>query len=145
MANDLHKRKLQEATLKIKRDAHADGYAEGYEDGYQAAVKEMTEFAGGAEVSAPKKVRSDRIRDDYRPKIPRGVAAKLAREVLQSIAPRAAGPTEVMHMIKRDKEMEIPFTTVRRGFDQLQRDGEIEEVEDTKTWRLVTQGIRTVK
>jgi hypothetical protein len=132
-------------TLKQQLRAQLDAAirkakAEGYEAGYEAAVRDLSEAAAaGVTVASVPKVASD-----YVPKPPRGTNAKIVLEVLRSIAPRAAGPTEIIAIVKKVKGIEMPFTSVRHAIEQLEKQkGEIEQVGDTKTWRVVVKNSET--
>jgi len=114
---------------------------EGFKAGYEAAVRDLSEAAAGGVTTAPASTAADDV-----PKPPRGTNAKLVLEVLQSIAPRAAGPTEIINIIKQTKGMKIPFTSVRHAINQLERkQREIEQIDDTKTWRVIAKKPRTHK
>ena len=68
----------------------------------------------------------------------RGTNAKLVETVLQAIAPRAARPTEIRKTIQREQGLAIPFTSIRHALGQLEARRTIEQVANSKTWRIVT-------
>jgi hypothetical protein len=114
--------------------------AEGFQAGYEAAVRDLSK-AAAAGVPAPP---HSKVATDYVPKPPRGTNAKIVLEVLRSIAPRAAGPTEILATVKKSKGIEMPFTSVRHAINQLEKKkGEIEQVDDTKTWRIVAKNSKS--
>ena len=111
---------------------------EGFQTGYKTAVRDLS-AAAGVPTSPDSKVSTD-----YVPRPPRGTNAKIVLEVLRSIAPRAAGPTEIIATVKRLKGIDMPFTSVRHAIEQLEKKkGEIEQVDDTKTWRVVAKNSRS--
>ena len=137
-----------EATRKLdqaRREAYAEGYA--------AAVQDLTDITSGkssktvvpALRAAPspsdngkaKSGSSARLRDDFVPRMPSAVADNIVEDALRSVAPRAVGPTELLHILKKSGGSILPFTTLRRSLDRLTKQGLVEEVAGTKTWRHV--------
>lgn len=135
MGADFNRRRLQEVIAKIRREAHS----EGYDEGYQAALRDLGEIAGSPHAPAP-------IDDDsYKPRGSRRLAESSVLAILKDNAPRPVGPTEALHIAKKERGEEFSFTTYRRAFRSLEEQGVIEEVSGTKTWRLVSNGLRSVK
>jgi hypothetical protein len=81
-----------------------------------------------------------------RPLIPRsqrpqrGTNAKLIEEVLQAIAPRSARPTEIRDALKREKGVDMAFTSIRHALGQLEARHAVEQVANSKNWRFVAGG-----
>jgi hypothetical protein len=42
-------------------------------------------------------------------------------------------------LVKRVKSLDMPFTSVRHALNQLEKKGEIEQVDETRTWRVVSK------
>lgn len=138
---------LQEQVEAIRREAFAEGY--------RAAMEAIREVAGrtpeaakpqAAAVKAPRPARRQGLRRRTPAKPPpsarpqRGTNAKLVEEVLQAIAPRAARPTEIRSMLRRDKGVAMAFTSIRHALGQLEARRAAEQIADTKTWRVLTTG-----
>lgn len=66
----------------------------------------------------------------------RGNNAALISEILKAIAPRAARPAEIRTALQRDKGLSVAFTSIRHALGQLEARQVIEQVGDSKTWRL---------
>jgi hypothetical protein len=79
-----------------------------------------------AKASAPKTASRPR----------RGNNAAMIEEILQAIAPRAARPAEIRTALQRDKGAAVAFTSIRHALGQLAGREVIEEVGDTKSWRI---------
>jgi hypothetical protein len=135
--NDLF-RSMQEAIDEARREGRAEGaaaLAEALRDFLSSFSIDEAPRPPRAESQIPKgRVGAPR---EYAPRIPRSVSESLIVDVFKSIAPRPAGPTEVQHAILRDKNMDIPFTTLRRVIDSLTERRQLEAIGDTKTWRWV--------
>jgi hypothetical protein len=142
---------LQDQIEAIRRESYAEGYA--------AAMQAVRDFAArpaalpavpaaprpAAAVRAPaahargrapaKKAAPAAAKPAGRPQ--RGTNAKLVETVLQSIAPRAARPTEIRKAIQRDQGVAIPFTSIRHALGQLEARRMVEQVANSKTWRYL--------
>jgi hypothetical protein len=70
----------------------------------------------------------------------RGTNARLIQEVLQAMAPRAARPTEIRDALRKDKGVSMAFTSIRHALGQLEARKTVEQVADSKTWRLTGGG-----
>jgi hypothetical protein len=73
-------------------------------------------------------------------RLQRGTNAKLIEAVLQSIAPRAARPTEIRNLLRRDQGVALAFTSIRHALGQLQGRHAAERVAQSKTWRYLGEG-----
>jgi len=69
----------------------------------------------------------------------RGNNARLIEEVLREIG-RPARPTEIRNALQRDKNAAMAFTSIRHALGQLEGRGVVEQVADTRTWRLTSGG-----
>lgn len=69
----------------------------------------------------------------------RGTNARLVEAVLQSIAPRAARPTEIRDALRQEKGIALAFTSIRHALGQLQARCAVEQVAHDKTWRYLSQ------
>ena len=91
-----------------------------------AAAKAPARRGRPAKASAPKA--------GSRPR--RGNNAAMIEEILKGIAPGAARPAEIRTALQRDKGASVAFTSIRHALGQLAARGAIEEVGDSKTWRI---------
>lgn len=66
----------------------------------------------------------------------RGNNAAMIEDILKAIAPRAARPAEIRTALQRDKGASVAFTSIRHALGQLAAREVIEEVGDSKTWRI---------
>lgn len=66
----------------------------------------------------------------------RGNNAAMIEDILKGIAPRAARPAEIRTALQRDKGASVAFTSIRHALGQLAAREVIEEVGDSKTWRI---------
>jgi hypothetical protein len=150
---------LQEQIEAIRREAYADGYG--------AAMRALLDFAGRQAPPPPaipaatpspaastqaaalpamrRRSRAPTRKAAEAAPMPaarphRGTNAKLVETVLQSIAPRAARPTEIRQTIQREQGVAIPFTSIRHALGQLEARGAVEQVANSKTWRYLPQG-----
>jgi hypothetical protein len=57
--------------------------------------------------------------------------------VLRSIAPHAARPSEIRHLLLREQGIALAFTSIRHALGQLTARHSAEQVADTKSWRHV--------
>lgn len=140
MADDLF-RSMQEAIDNARREGRAEGAA--------ALAEALRDFLSSFRLDEepPKSRRQSESHipkgrigaptGEYAPRIPRSVSKSLIVDIFKSIAPRPVGPTEVQHAIFRDKNLDIPFTTLRRIIDSLTERRQLEAIGDTKTWRWV--------
>lgn len=129
--------RLQDDIDAVRREAFAEGFA--------AAMHSVREFAAGQ--LPPASERST----DPPPKSPpatpatqprnrrprRGTNAKLIESVLQSIAPRAARPTEIRNVLRRERGVALAFTSIRHALGQLEARRVAEQVAHSKTWRYL--------
>ncbi len=130
--------RLRDEIDAVRREAFAEGYA--------AAMCSIREFASqqppptelerqshlGIEADGPCSAASNRPR---RPR--RGTNAKLIEFVLQSIAPRAARPTEIRNTLRRDQGVALAFTSIRHALGQLEARRVAEQVAHSKSWRYL--------
>jgi len=139
---------LQEQIDAVRREA--------YEAGYAAAMRAMREFterpaAAAAPAAPPPSAAAMPARRGRRPgtkqaaapvakgagrRPRRGTNAQMIVEVLQSIAPRAARPSEIRQALKRERGVDIAFTSIRHALGQLAARHAIEAA-DEKTWRYL--------
>jgi hypothetical protein len=132
---------LQRQIEAVRREAYAEGYA--------AAMQRVRDFAdrppdGPAAHRTLTRVapiaRSGRARPaaNNRPRMPRpphGTNARMVAAVLASIAPRAARPSEIRHLLLSEQGVDLAFTSIRHALDQLTARHAVEQVADSKTWR----------
>jgi hypothetical protein len=143
MADDDLFRSMQEAIDKARCEGRAEGAA--------ALAEALRDFLASFRIDDARQKKNQRQAEtqvpkgriggptkEYAPRIPRGVSKSLIADAFKSIAPRPAGPTEVQHAILREKNTDIPFTTLRRVIDNLTELGQLEAIGDTKTWRWVS-------
>lgn len=81
-----------------------------------------------AAAASPRKVTSSRPR--------RGNNAAMIEEILRGIAPGAARPAEIRAALQREKGASVAFTSIRHALGQLAARQVVEEVGDSKTWRI---------
>jgi hypothetical protein len=135
---------FQEAMDAARREGRAEGYAEGFAIAMRM-VQEFSASAAAPEVgktvpetkrsSARHSVPKGRVRFSdvpYAPRIMGNEANKLVEDAYQLIAPRAAGPTEIQHVIK-ERGADLPSTSVRRAIDRLVSQDKLYQV-SARTW-----------
>jgi hypothetical protein len=135
---------LQRQIEAVRREAYAEGYA--------AAMLRVHDFTapppdGSAALcpapSVPALARSGRsgrapAATNDRPQMPRpphGTNARMVASVLQSIAPRAARPSEIRHILLCEQGVALAFTSIRYALRQLTARHAVERVAESKTWR----------
>jgi hypothetical protein len=158
MAKTTALNQLQGQIEAIRREAYAQGYAAAMQAireyaarpaaGSQTAAAPAHRVAGRprqATAAAPAQTSPRRRRASPRParapraaaaRPQRGTNARLVQEVLQAIAPRAARPTEIRDSLRRDKHVSMAFTSIRHALGQLEARKAVEQVADSKTWRV---------
>jgi hypothetical protein len=133
--------------------ARTEGRAEGYAEGFAVAMRMIQEFSASAsapEGSEPRPTIKVRPRPGSQPSVPKGrlkvsdapyaprVAGQLADSLVerayQSISPRAAGPTEIQHIVMQQKGTDLPGTSVKRAIDRLTAQHKLRQISGTKTW-----------
>ena len=134
---------FQDAMDAARREGHAEGYAEGF----ATAMRMVQEFSASAAPEAgkamPETKRSPsrqflpkgrvRLSDvPYVPRIMGNKANELVEDAYQFIAPRAARPTEIQHVIK-ERGADLPSTSVRRAIDRLVKQDKLYQV-SARTW-----------
>ena len=144
---------LNEQIEAIRREAYATGYAAAMQAVRGATLKPVagvlvprggraTGHRKGVPAATAQPVRLPRGRP--RKGVPatpqvqrpsRGSNARLVEEMLQSIAPRAARPSEIRSTLQREKGVALPFTSIRHALGQLATRGVVKQVADSKTWR----------
>ena len=127
--------RLQDEIDAVRREAFAQGYA--------AAMQAVRELAS----RPPPAVAEDRAPLDDGPatdrepprgrRLRRGTNAKLIEAVLRSIAPRAARPTEIRNVLRREQGVALAFTSIRHALGQLEARRVAEQVAHSKTWRYL--------
>jgi hypothetical protein len=129
------RRQMEEAVEAVRQQI----YERGFQDGYAAAVRDLSNLTSSESGPAlPKPSRTEaRLHDDYKPRIPAAVTDEMVESSIRSVAPRAIGPTELLHIIKQANEQVVPFTTLRRSLARLTTRRIIQPVGDTKTWRWI--------
>jgi len=130
------KQQLQEQLERATKKARDDGY----QAGYAAAIRDLQELstravASESTIAEPISKRRS-VPVDYKPSPPRGNNAKLISDALRSIAPRSAGPTEIISLVKRESGDELPYSSTRHALDQLVSRGEAEQEGEQKLWRF---------
>ena len=159
MARTTAVNQLQDQIDAIRREAYAEGYAAAMEAVRQYASRTAPSGETAAAAPRPRRGRPRRTPAPERPspaaarpaaraapgrparggratRPQRGTNARLVQEVLQAIAPRAARPTEIRDALRRDKGVSMAFTSIRHALGQLEARNAVEQVADTKTWRV---------
>ncbi|HXC11675.1 MAG TPA: hypothetical protein VNV39_02405 [Stellaceae bacterium] len=129
--------RLQDEIDAVRREAFTEGYA--------AAMQSVREFASrpppaASAGSGSPEIEADPAMDhrppkDRRPR--RGTNARLIESVLQSIAPRAARPTEIRNALRRERGVALAFTSIRHALGQLEARHLAEQIAHSKTWRYL--------
>jgi hypothetical protein len=127
--------RLQNEIAAVRREAFSEGYA--------AAMRSVQEFVSRPLPGAAARDESEAIEarpaSNYRRPVdrrpPRGANAKLIESVLQSIAPRAARPSEIRNVVRHQRGVALAFTSIRHALAQLEARRVAEQVADSKTWR----------
>jgi hypothetical protein len=135
---------FQEAMDAARREGRAEGYAEGY----ATAMRMVQEFSASAAAPEAGKAMRETKRSPTRQSLPKGrvrlsdvpyaprimgnKANELVEDAYQFIAPRAAGPTEIQHVIK-ERGADLPSTSVRRAIDRLVKQDKLYQV-SARTW-----------
>ena len=135
---------FQEAMDAARREGRAEGYAEGFATAMRM-VQEFSASAAAPEVgktvpetkrsSARHSVPKGRVRFSdvpYAPRITGEKANELVEDAYQFIVPRAAGPTEIQHVIK-ERGADLPSTSVRRAIGRLEKQNKLSQV-SAWTW-----------
>jgi hypothetical protein len=139
---------FQQAMDTARREGRDEGRAEGYAEGFATAMRMVQEFSTSAAApkagkAMPETKRSPtgqslpkgrvRLSDvPYAPRIMGDKANELVEDAYQFIAPRAAGPTEIQHVIK-ERGADLPSTSVRRAIDRLVKQDKLYQV-SARTW-----------
>jgi hypothetical protein len=135
---------LQQQIEAIRREAFVEGYAAAMQrvrdfaaqppDGIEAsrsappgATSARPGRRGGATVATPSRLRRSRP--------PHGTNARLVAAVLESIAPRAARPSEIRHLLLSEQGVALAFTSIRHALGQLSARHAAEQVAESRTWR----------
>jgi hypothetical protein len=143
---------LLEEAIEVARQ---EGYSEGYAAAMQAvaaAIQDLAaktsslpnvRFTGAASLIAtvtPRR-KAPSGEGDYVP-VERGANAILVESALQSVFPRAIGPTEVQHIVARDAGKKLAYSSTRHALDQLRARGMAQE-DSARRWQYVPQDERT--
>lgn len=146
---------LQEQIEAIRREAYAEGYSAAMQAVRQLASRPSGRSAEAAAAKpAPRRLRSQPKRPRQRASAAkraaagkpaaqqpgRGNNARMVEEMLRSIAPRAARPTDIRNALRRERGIAMAFTSIRHALNQLEGRQSIERVADSKTWRYRPQG-----
>jgi hypothetical protein len=139
---------LQEAIDAARREGRVEGYTEGYADGFATGMRMVQEYSASAAAPSPTKAITETGRSPTRQSLPKGrvrvssvpytprimgeKANELVEHAFQFIAPRAAGPTEIQHVIK-ERGADLPSTSVRRAIDRLVKQNKLSQV-SARTW-----------
>jgi hypothetical protein len=139
---------LQRQIEAVRREAFAEGYA--------AAMQLVREFAArppagaamirtispGVPLAPPGRRHDPGVPSDRQkaPRLPHGSNARLVAEVLLSIAPRAARPSEIRRLLLRDHGIVLAFTSIRHALGQLAARRAAEQVAESRTWRHTPEG-----
>jgi hypothetical protein len=139
---------FQEAIDAARREGRVEGYTEGYADGFATGMRMVQEFSASAAAPSPRKAITETGRPPTRQSLPKGrvrvssvpytprttgeKANELVEHAFQFIAPRAAGPTEIQHVIK-ERGADLPSTSVRRAIDRLVKQNKLSQV-SARTW-----------
>jgi hypothetical protein len=102
-----------------------------------AVAAKPTRTAKPARVAKPGRPRTAKAparKAASRPR--RGNNAAMIEDILRAIAPRAARPAEIRAALQSDKGAAVAFTSIRHAIGQLEARQAIEQVGDSKTWRI---------
>jgi hypothetical protein len=131
--------RLQDEIEAVRHEAFAAGFAAATQAVQEFAMRQLSVAAAGVtahEISPAPPVSPPRNR---RPR--RGANARMIASVLQSIAPRAARPTEIRNVLRQERGVALAFTSIRHALGQLEARRVAEQVAHSKTWRyLGTEG-----
>jgi hypothetical protein len=127
-------KEIQTLLEAVRKAAYAEGYA---------AAKMEEVFSGASLPVAPedrrvgKELPEQAIEEEheYISRTPASTTRAIVLDYIKKIAPRAAGPTEVIRNTGRKTGVSISYASVRRAFDDLQAKGLVVEV-DRSRWRL---------
>lgn len=135
---------LQQQIEAVRREAFAEGYATAMQRVRDVAARPPDDtFASrtaplastfaqsgrraGTSVPTPNRQR--------RARPPHGTNARLVAAVLESIAPRAARPSEIRHLLLSEQGVALAFTSIRHALGQLTARRAVEQVAESRTWR----------
>jgi hypothetical protein len=79
----------------------------------------------------------------YVSRTPFGTTKKYTLEYLQGIAPKMAGPTEIIKNTKNKTGITMTYATVARAIDELIDENQVEKA-DRSRWRATSSKIRSV-
>jgi hypothetical protein len=134
--------RLQDELTAVRCEAFAEGYA--------AAMRSVREFASQPPAAPARSgqppvagISSKDLEPGHLRRPRRGTNAKLIEAVLQSIAPRAARPTEIRNVLRRERGVALAFTSIRHALGQLEARRVAEQVAHSKTWRYLGAESRT--
>jgi hypothetical protein len=141
---------FQQVMDAARQEGRAEGRTEGFAEGFATAMRMVQEFSASAQAPGPGKstrtasrpvpalersIPKGRVRLSdvpYAPRIAGDKADQLVEDAYQFIAPKAAGPTEVQHIIKQ-RGTDLPGTSIRRAIDRLTAQGKLEKISE-RTW-----------
>lgn len=129
--------RLQDEIDAVRREAFAEGFAAAMRSVQEFAARHLpgsTETAAAPPLEAPSAISAALPRNRH-PR--RGTNARLIESVLQSIAPRAARPTEIRNALRRERGVALAFTSIRHALGQLEARRVAEQVAHSKTWRYL--------
>jgi hypothetical protein len=129
--------RLQDEIEAVRREAFAAGYT--------AAMQSVREFASrqppvsivGNDPQPVAGTPSINREPPYNRRLRRGTNARLIESVLQSIAPRAARPTEIRNVLRQERGVALAFTSIRHALGQLEARRAAEQVAHSKSWRYL--------
>jgi hypothetical protein len=130
-------RRLQDEIDAVRREAFAEGFAEAMQLVRDFTGRQLPNATAGDAVphsESPSAISAPTPRE-RRPR--RGTNARLIASVLQSIAPRAARPTEIRNVLRRERGVALAFTSIRHALGQLEARRVAEQVAHSKTWRYL--------
>ncbi len=140
---------LHDQLEAVRREAFAEGYA--------AALQSVRDFLSRSTAPAttppatgraPARERPAKARRPARPahpraalqKPPRGNNPKLVEEALRAFAPGGARPGEIRKFLRREKGIELPFSSIGHALRQLHAHGSVEHHADSGSWRALPRG-----
>jgi len=131
---------IQEAMDAARREGYAEGFAEAMRMVQEFSVsavapearKAMPEIKRAPARQSPPKGRVRLSDVTYAPRIMGDKANELVEDAYRAIAPRAAGPTEIQHVIM-ERGADLPSTSVRRAIDRLVMQGKLYQV-SARSW-----------
>jgi len=148
--SEKHKQTVKELIARVRSEARAEALKEGFDLGYAAAVKEAED-----ELNQPAQIKPSlpvkrpegatvrvstteaRLARGFTPRLTTGQVDKMVGETLRSVAPREITQTELLHKIKEQFGVTVPFTTMRRSLGRHKDAGRVKHNIDLQLWSYI--------